>query len=67
MISDRDIWASALLILKQHGDDAVIETSVKADQMLDRGDMEGRAVWLRTVAAIRELLRREVEEGVVRH
>ena len=39
MISDRDVWQAALLIVKRYGDDAMLEASERADQMLDEGDM----------------------------
>ncbi len=29
---------------------------MKADAMLERGDMDGKAVWLRVVRAVEELL-----------
>jgi hypothetical protein len=41
MISDRDIWAAALLMVKRYGDDAMLEASERADQLLDEGDMAG--------------------------
>ena len=55
MATDADIWRSANLLIKQHGDRAVIEASMRADEMLVAGDVEGRAVWLRIVRAIGEL------------
>jgi hypothetical protein len=45
LVNESDIWGSALVLLKQHRDDAVIEASMNADAMVDRGDIEGRAVW----------------------
>ena len=33
-----------------------IEAAMKADAMLDRGDLDGAAVWRQIVAAINELL-----------
>jgi hypothetical protein len=35
--------------------------------LLDPSDMNGRAVWLRIVEAVRELQRREAPKGAVRH
>jgi hypothetical protein len=37
MISDRDVWAAALLIVKRYGDDAMLEAAQRADQLLDGG------------------------------
>jgi hypothetical protein len=33
MISDRDVWQAALLIVKRYGDDAMLEASERADQL----------------------------------
>ena len=38
---------------------------MRADALMDQGDMDGRAVWLRIKAAVEELLR--VEAGGVVH
>jgi hypothetical protein len=39
MISDKDVWQAALLIVKRYSDDAMLEASARADQLLD--DMPG--------------------------
>ena len=41
MIDDRDVWAAALLMVKRYGDDALLEASERADQLLHEGDMAG--------------------------
>ena len=56
MIVDLDIYRSAKLLVDQHGDRAPIHAAMRADEMLDEGDMEGRAVWLRIVKAVGVLL-----------
>jgi len=38
-----------------HGEDAVIEAALRADAMLDAGDLDGQRVWLRVIEAIKEL------------
>ena len=40
---------------------------MRADELMDAGDMEGRAVWLRIVKAIEELLSRERPENAEVH
>ncbi len=50
--------------MRERGEDATIEAAMRADALMDQGDMDGRAVWLRAIAAIKELERRE-PEGVV--
>ncbi len=63
MTSDLDIYRSANELIEQHGDDAPIEAAMRADEFMEAGDMEGRAVWLRIVKAIEELLSEERPEG----
>ena len=67
MTSDLDIYRSANELIKQHGEDAPIHAAMRADQLMEAGDMEDRAVWLRIVKAIEELLSEERPEGVKVH
>ena len=55
MIPDIDIFRSASLLVKQHGQDAPIEAAMRADAMLDKGDLDGYATWKRILRAIEEL------------
>ena len=55
--ADIDIWRTANLMIKQHGDEASIFTAMKADEMLEKGDMVGQRVWRRVLGAVEELLR----------
>jgi len=41
--------------VKQHGEDAPIEAAMRADAMLEKGDLDGLAVWKRILRAIDEL------------
>ncbi len=50
--------------MREHGEDAVIEAAMHADALLDKGDMDGRAVWIRIIAAIKELEATEPEGAV---
>ncbi len=59
MTSDLDIYRCAHLLIERHGDDAPIEAAMRADALMDAGDMDGRAVWLKIVKAIEELLSEE--------
>ncbi len=38
MIPDLDIYRSAQVLIKQHGQDAPIHAAMRADAMLDEGD-----------------------------
>ena len=59
MTSDLDIFRSANELIKQHGEDAPIHAAMRADELMETGGMEGRAVWLRIGKAIKELLSEE--------
>ncbi len=64
MIPDLDIYRTAKLLVDNHGAEAPIHAAMNADAMLAKGDMDGRAVWLRVVKAVEELL--DCKEGRVR-
>jgi hypothetical protein len=63
MISDLDVWQAALLITKRYGDDAMLEASKRADQMLDERDMAGAETWHRILNAIERLRATKPAEG----
>jgi hypothetical protein len=50
-----DIYRTAHLLIKQHGDEASIQAAMKADEMLAQGNLDGKAVWLGVIRAIEEL------------
>ncbi len=49
------IYRAANLLVKQHGEDAPIEAAMRADAMLEAGDLGGYAVWKRILRAVEEL------------
>ena len=55
-IAGIDIWRSAKLLVDQYGADAPIRAAQCADELLAAGDIEGRAAWLRILAAVKELM-----------
>ncbi len=57
MLPDLDVYRSANLLVKQHGKDAPIEVAMRADAMLEKGDLDGYAVWKRILRAVEELRR----------
>ena len=61
MTSDLDIFRSAQALIKQHGQDAPIHAAMRADAMLDKGDLDGFSVWKRILRAVGVL--RETEPG----
>ena len=41
MTSDLDIYRTANVLIREHGQDATLEAAQRADAMLEKGDMEG--------------------------
>jgi hypothetical protein len=50
-----DIYRTAKLLIHQHGDNAALEASMKAGAMLEKGDLNGQAVWVAVKKAVHEL------------
>ena len=48
---DRKSDRAANLLIKQHGQDAPIHAAIHADAMLEKGDLDGYAVFKRVVKA----------------
>jgi hypothetical protein len=63
MISDRDVWAAALLMVKRYGDDAMLEAASRADELLENDDMAGCEVWHRILNAIERLQAKGPADG----
>ena len=59
MVVEVDIWRTAKLYIERYGDDAAIHAAMRTDELLDQGDMDGRAQWLRILDAVKELLATE--------
>ena len=57
------IYRSAQVLLKRHAEDASIESAMRADAMLEAGDLDGYAVWKRILRAVRELQRKKSALG----
>ncbi len=59
MTSDLDVYRSANKLIEQHGEDAPILAAMRADELMETGDMDGQTVWLRIVKAVEDLLSEE--------
>ncbi len=58
MLTNLDIYyRSANVLVKRHGQDAPIHAAMRADAMLEKGDLEGYFVWKKILQAV-EILRR---------
>jgi len=58
-----NIYRSANVLARRYGEDAPIHAAIRADAMLEKGDMKGYAVWKRVVKAVEELLSKERPDG----
>ncbi len=67
MTSDLDVYRAANELIEQHGEDAPIHAAMRADELMEAGDMEGETVWLRIVKAIEDLLAKERPEDAEVH
>ena len=56
MVDDIDIYRTANVLVEMHGENAPLQASMKADALLEAGDVDGQAVWKRILAAVDELL-----------
>ena len=67
VVEDWEIWASANEVIKQHGEGASQYAAERADSLLEKGDLEGKRVWLSIQEKIRELQRLEPADGEELH
>jgi hypothetical protein len=61
--SDLDIYRTASVLIREHGEDATLEAAQRADAMLEEGAIDGQRVWKRVLAAVKEIQRQEPREG----
>jgi hypothetical protein len=64
LVAEIDIWRTASLLIKAHGENAWAEAAGQADDMIAKGDTEGEAVWKRVLAAIRDMQREAPERSL---
>ena len=55
MIPEIDIWRVANLMLRRYGDEADIESAIRAEELAEAGDRAGEAIWRRVIDAIAQL------------
>ncbi len=67
MTDDIDIFRAAKLLIDKHGDEAPTRAVMKSDAMLEKGDVDGYAVWKRIVDAIKDMQRETPRPGEQRH
>ena len=63
MTSDLDIYRTASVLIREHGEYAVLEAAQRAGAMLEKGAIDGQRVWKRVLAAVKDIQHKEPEEG----
>ena len=51
-----EIFRTANLLIEEYGEMAPVGANIRADQLQDRSDLAGRAVWLKIARAAEDLL-----------
>ena len=63
MTTELDVWRSAAVLMREHGDGAAIEAAYRADERLEHVDIDGCALWKRVMTAVDELRRSKLKDG----
>ncbi len=67
MIPDVDIYRSANVLIREHGEGAALDAATWAIAMLDKGDLDRYAVWKRILRAVEEIQRKERDPNESMH
>ena len=67
MIPDRNIHHYTQVLVKHHGEGASIRAAMRANAMLNAGDLDSYAVWKRILRAVEELQGKEPNPGEAVH
>jgi hypothetical protein len=59
MTSDLDIYRTASVLIREHGDEADLVAAERADSFLEAGDVDGCAVRKGVLKAVKEIQREE--------
>ena len=51
-----EIFRTANLLIEEYGEMAPVGANIRADQLRDRSDMTGRAIWLKIARAAEDIL-----------
>lgn len=63
MIAEWELWACANHLIRKHGETAALEATMRADELLAEGDLEGMRTFQAIARRIDQLL--EVPNGTV--
>jgi hypothetical protein len=59
MTSNLDIYRTASVLIREHGDEAGLVAATRTDAMLEKGYLDGQRAWKRVLAAVKEIQRQE--------
>jgi hypothetical protein len=64
MINDHnDTWGTADLLIQEHGKDAAEFAAMRADELLQEGDLKGVVIWLGIALAVLKLMSKGAPAG----
>jgi hypothetical protein len=55
MVSDQDVWHTAVAMIRRYGDDAAFEAGERSDLLTANGEIDESETWQRILAAIKKL------------
>jgi hypothetical protein len=58
MNAKREIYGVATVYIREHGEDAVIYAAMRADALLEAGDLDRQRVWMRVIKVLSSLVPR---------
>ena len=62
-MAEWEIWACAAKLRAEHGDlDGSVQAAMRADALLEAGDIEGYGVWIRIMGCIPKLAKLERDD-----
>jgi hypothetical protein len=67
VIEEMDIWRAAEQMRRLYEADAAIHAAMRADKLMDQGDIVGFDMWKRVVAALNDLDRVKPRDGEISH
>jgi len=67
MATESEVLKTANLLVDTYGDMAPAGAKIRADHLMDSGDIQGRAVWLRIARAAERLLEDDRPKNAILH
>ena len=67
MATDIEVFKTANLLINTYGEMAPNGAKIKADQLKDKGDTKGQAIWLRIARAAESLLDEKRPQSAILH